>query len=195
MGSIAPKAVDTTAAQSSSPTPIPTPTSVTATQSSAWNTAGTMEQRHMGGWVKDRLVALLGEAKGVVGEVSIPEAGSLRCTTGVEGYGEGCTADILLARGKTKKVYDLKFAIALELFNASASPPTTQKVLLQFLDVSNDTAGEPRAVKVEFEGGGASEEAKGAVKRALGSGGEAAHVLDAVRKVVEDAVAGFMDLV
>ena len=187
MGNIAPKRVDEATGASggggpSSPTPVPAAAS--ATQTSAWNTAGTMEQRHMASWVKDKLVGLLGG----LAPVEVAGRGTLRFSGEVKGWEEGgSTADILLARGKTKKVYDLHFTVVIDLV-ASPPPSSPQKVLLKFLDVSNDTAGEARAVKVEFEGG-PTEEMKDAIKSALD-----ASLLAAVRGAVEETISAFLTL-
>ncbi len=151
-----------------------------ASATSAWNSAGTMEQRHMRDWYFERLRGLLG---------ALPPAGALRCTGEVAGLGDS-TADILMARGKTKHVYDLRFSVVVE----HAAEAAKTLLHLTFLDVSNDTAGD-RQFKVEFlEGCKLAEATQDAVKASLKAGGAAGELVKGVVKAVEDAVAAFMAL-
>lgn len=145
----------------------------------------------MASWVKDKLTALLGAIE--MPPLEVVGAGTLRCTNEISGWGDDSTADILLARGKTKRVYDLHFSVVLEvgLGSSNSTPP---KVLLRFLDVSNDTAGAPRALRVEFEGSGLNEGGKEAIKTALTPEGVASSLLSAVRGAVEETVSAFMKM-
>ena len=134
-------------------------------------------------WFFERLRGLLG---------ALPPAGALRCTGEVAGLGDS-TADILMARGKTKHVYDLRFSVVVEHAGEGAAAAKTP-LHLTFLDVSNDTAGD-RQFKVEFlEGCKLAEAAQDAVKGSLKAGGAAAALVAGVVMAVEDAVDAFMAL-
>ncbi len=143
----------------------------------------------MGEWLFDRLRGLLAAA----GAVELPAGGgTLRCTGEVTGLGDS-TADILMARGKTKHVYDLRFSVCLEHASAAAVKTVLH---LTFLDVSNETAGD-RQFKVEFlDGAALSEATREAIKAALHAkgSGAAGELVRGIVKAVEDAVAAFMAL-
>jgi hypothetical protein len=152
-----------------------------------------MEQRHMGEWLFDRLRGLLA----ALPAAALPSGGgTLRCTGEVTNVGDS-TADILMARGKTKRVYDLRFSVVVEHAAAEAEASgarATALLHLNFLDVSNDTAGD-RRFKVEFvdasKPGAAAQEGIRAALSAQGADAAGGLARGAV-KAVEDAVAAFL---
>jgi hypothetical protein len=158
-----------------------------------------MEQRHMKEWFFDRLRGLLGAAAaGAEASATLGGGGggaALRLTGEVTNVGDS-TADILMARGKTKRVYDLAFSVVVEHEAAPPGGGAKCKVHLHFPDVSNDTAGKDRDFKVDFPEAGKPEGSADAVKAALAADGKGAAgaLVMAARKAVEDAVAAFLAL-
>ena len=76
---------------------------------SAWNAAGTFEERSFGPWLRGRLKELLLDARRA-GRLSVElKPGQWLCARGISGWG-GSSADIVIARGKARYVYDLHFA-------------------------------------------------------------------------------------
>ena len=191
IGDIAPKRVvepvggSAAAPQAAAPTLVAAAATSSAATTSAWNSAGTMEQKHMGDWLFEKLRALLA---GVPAATLPGDGGSLKCTGGVSNVGDS-TADILMARGKTKRVYDLHFSVVLEHSSGS-------KVHLNFLDVSNTSEGEQRAFKVELQDNSLAAPVQEAIKAALQASGTGAgaELVKGTLKAVEDAVAAFMQL-
>lgn len=97
----------------SSPTPVSAaPVAAAASTASAWNAAGTLEQRNMSSWFKDRLKQLLREGRNN-GSLVIPlpgDQGGVLHASGIAGWGES-SADILIKGGKVKYVYDTAFKL------------------------------------------------------------------------------------
>jgi hypothetical protein len=149
----------------------------------------------MGDWLRDKISALLATAALHPGcAVAVPGAGTVALGGAVEKWGDS-TADVLMARGKIKHVYDAKFSVPLPLAAEAAGGKEGQRALLVFTDVSNDTADAPREVALEFSEG-VGEATRAALKDALradGSGAAGA-IVKAAREAVEKGVAQFLAL-
>ncbi len=126
-----------------------------AAAASAWNTAGTLEQKHLGPWVRTRLAQVLSEARRA-GQLA---AGPL-VVSDLSGWGDS-SADVLIRAGKVRHVYDLSFVISLALVaGEGADAPVADVTLdgaaggallqLHFTDVSNTSEGQGRDVRVTY---------------------------------------------
>ena len=117
IGDIAPKAIPVTAAagaEAGSDAPKKIDPVTTAGAGSAWNHAGTFEEKDMSVWARDRLTSLLQEAKlGIeatgTGDSILSGAIHLSVTSVKSCEGD---AEIIVSRGKTRFMYD--FDVKLE---------------------------------------------------------------------------------
>ena len=120
----------TVAAASSTPVPIPHTTSNSS--ASAWNSAGTFEERDFSKWFKDRLKELIGNGVitadagvgvGIAGSVTAVLVCCIACcvawlagasdlvVTGLDDY-EG-SVSIIFTRGAPRRIFDVKFKVRI----------------------------------------------------------------------------------
>ena len=169
--------------------------SSSSSTASAWNTAGTVEQRHMGIWLRDRIATelLSRSTTTALAPLSLPLAGDLITATAPTDWDDS-SADIIIARGKKKWVYDCAFNIPITFGGAATS---ASKVVLRFADVSNTTAGEIREIRFSFSGTLANDdkitqEIREALRLdGMGAGGR---IINGIREAVEVAVEAFLAL-
>ena len=83
---------------------------------SAWNSAGTFEERSFGPWLRGRIKDLLLEARRAGLLMIELKPGQWLCARGISGWGSS-SADILIARGKARYVYDLHFSVVFEVLS------------------------------------------------------------------------------
>lgn len=103
------------AASSTAPKPVPVAAAPSTSSASEWNKSGTTyEARNLGDFVRTRIKELLHEAR-KRGDLSasLPGIGKL-VVTGIAGWGDS-SADVIISRGKTKKIYDLAFKVVAQL--------------------------------------------------------------------------------
>lgn len=243
------------AAPSLTPTPVPSAEAGAGSMAKAseWNSGGTIEERDLSPWARGRVKELLRERAGEL-VLPLPGVGRLE-VTGVTGWG-GSTAEILISRGRAKRIYALEhdFGFLVEMVSDSeaataaasgssdagdsvgtpllsasgmelrdegedgeeaarsegkkkktkgadseggaapvalASPAKRKKLpraIVRFPDVSNDTEGSEREVRVDWGKPAIKEDQREMVRAALHNGG----VVTALRGVVEALVREFM---
>jgi hypothetical protein len=148
---------------------------------SEWNKNGTTyESRNFFDTIRSRIKELLGERRraGDLTVGPIPGIGRLM-VTGVANWGDS-SADVIITRGKTKKIYDLSFDVVVQVFPEAAPAPSEEELdeggddktkksteggdkdkgeekkaknpraLLRFQEVSNETEGSPRDISLKW---------------------------------------------
>jgi len=141
IGSIAPKKIEVAEANAPSPHPVAIEAeggaagSAASIASSAWNHAGTMEERDTTEWCKQRLESLLQEA-----EYSFQggETGSIIVKTKLIKDTEG-DSQVVITRGKKRYLFDFSCTIELELAvidEAAANSKNKYKATLKLTDLS-----------------------------------------------------------
>lgn len=140
-----------------------------AARGSAWNAAGTFEERTFGPWLRGRLKELLLAAR-LAGRLSVElKPGQWLCARGVSGWGAS-SADIVIARGKARYVYDLHFAVEFEVLGEEEA----RALALSPAALSDDdvaaTADEPKAADAPAPAPAAAPAADAAVASAAEPG-------------------------
>ncbi len=212
---IAPKRIDTAALASggggvggvgSGATDAAT-TAPSSSSTSAWNAAGTFEQRHMGTWFKDRVSAEIkgrAGAGGALEPLALDGVGSLAVQPVPVQWGDS-TADIILARGKTKHVLDVAFAVDVTVEPAAGAgagaaddkkSKTASKATLFFAADDETDARAVRVLRVETSGSSLGLAADALLSGALApaGGGAAARIVTGTRDAIQAAVTAFLAL-
>lgn len=102
---------------------------------SAWNAAGTWEERDMSAWARSTLAVKLAGA-----------LGTASCTAQLDGEVEG-SASIISMRGRVKRPFELKFCVKWEVRGAGAASSAVGK--LSYTEVSPAAAGATKPVIYE----------------------------------------------
>ncbi len=108
-----------------------------AAVASEWNKGGTTyEQRTFGDSVRSRIKELMRERRAALTVGPLPGVGRL-VATGIAGWGDS-SADIIVTRGKVKKIYDIAFKVVVQLVpeeeSSSASSSSSSSAADLLLD-------------------------------------------------------------